>query len=95
MAKSTNEPTYKKNLGGTLDLKGNLNATRIRQYYKKHWLIIALTWILTVASSSLTSFFIHGWVAFIIGIILSAIFFFSSIWWPITKVIEKDIYHNL
>jgi hypothetical protein len=89
-----NEPTYKKDLSGTLGLSGSLNATRIRQYYKRHWYIIVLQWVLTVASISLTSFIIRGWPAFVIGIIVSAVLFFLGIWGTI-KVIERDIHHNL
>lgn len=88
------EPTYKKELSGTLGLKGALSATRTRGWYEKRWYIIALIWIFTVALSSLTSFFIHGWIAFAIGIILSAIPFFLGIW-AITKVIERHTYYNL
>jgi hypothetical protein len=88
------EPTYQKKLGGTLDLSGSLNATRIRQYYIRHWYIIVLQWALTVASISLTSFIIRGWSAFFIGVIVSAVLFFLGILGTI-KVIERDIYHNL
>jgi hypothetical protein len=88
------EPTYKKELKGTLGLKGSLSATKIHQYYIRHWYIIALQWVLTTASISLTSFIIRGWASFIIGIIVSAVLFFLGIWGTI-KVIERDIYHNL
>ncbi len=94
MAKSTNEPTYKKELSGTLGLKGDLNATRIHQYYKKRWLIVALIWVVTITVQVVTSFLITGWMGLILGIVLSAIPFFLGIW-AITKVIEKDTYYNL
>ncbi len=94
MAKSTNEPTYKKELSGTLVLKGDLKATRIHQYYKKRWLWIALTWVFTIAVQVVTSFLITGYMGLILGIALSAIPFFLGIR-AITKVIEKDTYHNL
>jgi Na+/H+-translocating membrane pyrophosphatase len=84
---------YKVESNASIGIKESVVVTKTHKSYNKRWLIIFLTWIVTVAIQAITSFIITGCVGFILGIVLSAIPFFLG-FWAVTRVIEKETWHS-